>query len=148
MQVHQLMTKKFRALRPDDDLATALQLLVASQGRHLVVLDDKKLVGLVSEWDVLRAWARQGQRLTTAKQIMSGNVHTAKPSQSLADIAMRLIEERVGCFPVVEGDKVVGLVDVNDVIKAVARETKSTSVPKKPKAAAVRKAKVSGRARK
>ncbi len=122
MQVHQLMTKKVRALAPDDGLAAAFHLLLATGGRHLVVLEDERLVGIVSELDVLRAWARQNARISTVRQVMSGNVHTASPSETLLEIATRFIEERVGCFPVVEGERIVGMVDVDDVISAVARE--------------------------
>lgn len=144
MQVQKLMSKKVRTLRPTDDIGTAIAILVATGGRHIPVVDGKRLVGVVSEWDILGAWARKGSPAISVSQIMTGNVHTTGPSDTLANVTMRMVEERVGCLPVVEGDELVGVVDVHDIIVATHREhfakrSAGKTIAKPPKRPAAKK---------
>jgi CBS domain-containing protein len=130
MLVRALM-KKVRAVAPDDDMGTAFRAVVASGRRHLPVVDGDRLVGIVSEWDLLRAWARQDSRTLRVRQVMTSNVHSANPNEQLVAIPQRLVDEGVGCLPVVENDKLLGIVAVSDVVAAIAHEHFAARRPSK-----------------
>jgi CBS domain-containing protein len=119
VQVHQVMNKKVKTLRPDDDLAKAIHTLALSGGRHALVLDGKTLVGIVGEWDVLRAWSRGSVHSVTVRSLMTGNVHTVSADESVASVAARFVDERMGCFPVMQKGRLVGLVTSTDIVAAL-----------------------------
>jgi CBS domain-containing protein len=89
-------------------------------GAVLVLTAEGGLAGIVSERDVVRAVATEGERAlsTTAADIMTRNVTTVTPSTSL-DHAMHLMD--AGYFrhlPVVKDDKLLGIISVRDVVRA------------------------------
>lgn len=120
MHLRSILTKKPRALNPSDTLTYALNALAQSGRRQLPVIADGVLVGIVSEWDLLRAWTRGNPDLIVAR-LMTSNVHTASPSEEVASVAQRMVDERVGCLPVLDKDRFLGLVDIGEVARALAR---------------------------
>jgi CBS domain-containing protein len=85
----------------------------------LAVMQGDKLVGIFSERDYAREVVLQGRssKSTAIAEVMTANVFTGKPSD-LVDTAMRMMsEKRFRHLPVVEGEKVIGMLSLGDLVK-------------------------------
>jgi CBS domain-containing protein len=104
--------------------ATSVADLVASLAEHnvgaLPVLDGGRLTGIVSERDVVRRLHLGGAGLLQLRvaDIMSTSVTTCRPTDKIEDIARVMTERRFRHMPVVEGDALVGIVSIGDLVKA------------------------------
>ena len=105
--VADLMTRQLVTLAEDDDLTQAERLLARGRIRHLPVTRDRRLVGLITHRDLLRA-AHQPTPVP-AHQVMTRELVTVTSDTPLAAAARRLLEGKLGCVPVVDGDELVGL---------------------------------------
>ena len=110
-----LMTKKLFTIGPGDVIAHVEEHMQAFRFRHLPVVDDRKLVGLISHEDLLRASpslfsakAKQQDELIhqlPAKHIMQKELHTVRPTATLEEVAVLMWEAKLGCVLVTEEDK-------------------------------------------
>lgn len=98
--------------------------LVAALAEHnvgaLPVVDDGRLVGIVSERDVVRRLHMGGSGLLQLRvsDIMSGNVTTCGPTDKIEDLARIMTERRFRHMPVLENGELVGIVSIGDLVKA------------------------------
>jgi CBS domain-containing protein len=93
----------------------------------LVVMDDERLVGIFSERDCVRrvVLARRSLTDTRVRDVMTTSVKTARPSDSV-DRCMRVMTElRIRHLPVIEDERVVGMISVGDLVKAQLSEQES-----------------------
>jgi CBS domain-containing protein len=60
-------------------------------------------------------------RQVVVKEAMSAEIHTTGPEASIAEAARIMIERKVGCLPVVEGEKLIGIVTESDFVRLVAQ---------------------------
>jgi CBS domain-containing protein len=128
-QVRDLMSSEVVTLRRNDQLSIADDVMRLGRIRHLPVLDDdERLVGIVSQRDLFRgALARAlgygvhaqqkllGQLLV--KEVMTNDPITIAPDAPLAAAARLMLERKVGALPVVEGDRLVGILTESDFVK-------------------------------
>jgi CBS domain-containing protein len=97
--------------------------LLAELARHnvgaLVVVDAEKVVGIVSERDVVRGLAERGGALldATVAEIMTADVVTCGPEDTIDSLAGQMTERRVRHMPVLSGGALVGIVSIGDVVK-------------------------------
>jgi len=79
-----------------------------------------QLLGIVSERDVVRALAREGAAALemSAAQLMTTALHTIAPSASVAEAMERMTQSRIRHLPVLDGDELVGMISIGDVVKA------------------------------
>lgn len=127
-RVKDVMTKDVRTLGRNDQLSVADDLMRMERIRHLPVLDEEgSLVGIVSQRDLFRgALARAlgyGERaqdrmlgMLVVKEVMTNDPTSISPDASVADAARELLERKIGCLPVVEGDRLVGILTESDLI--------------------------------
>lgn len=92
-------------------------------GALLVTHKDGRLSGLISERDLVRVFARNGEDGATlahapVADVMSTEVYTCVPSDSISDLMHTMTEQRIRHLPVMDGDRVVGLVSIGDVVKS------------------------------
>ena len=131
--VRDLMSRPVRTLERNDMLSIADTVMRNERIRHLPVLDDAgRLVGIVSQRDLfLNALVRALGHGTVArdralgsiavKDVMTGDVVTATPGTPITAAAQMMVDRKIGCLPVVEGDAVVGILSESDIVAAVAR---------------------------
>jgi acetoin utilization protein AcuB len=132
MLVKQRMRRDPIAVSEDEELATALQLMLWNGARHLPVLRDGKLVGVISERDVLRAHDPASSSFGGAGKVrdsMTRGAVIAHPTDSLGDAAARMLTEGVACLPVIDGSRVAGMITVTDLLAEIATCTIPTSDP-------------------
>ena len=104
--------------------ATSVADLVAALAEHnvgaLPVLEGERLVGIVSERDVVRRLHVGGAGLLQLQvsEIMSTSVTTCGPTDKIEDLARIMTERRFRHMPVLEGDALVGIVSIGDLVKA------------------------------
>jgi CBS domain-containing protein len=128
--VSKIMRSEFISVAPDERLDFADRVLRLGHFRHLPVLEKGVLVGVLSSRDVLAAALTRmlsfdnAQRRTflhavDVSEVMTREVISARPDTTLAEAALRMMQHKVGCLPVVDGDgKAVGLVTETDLLRA------------------------------
>jgi CBS domain-containing protein len=129
LQVRDLMTWEVTTVLPDTDTEEAWNLMSDRQLRHLVVVDrEGELLGVVSHRDLLRhALIEQADvpryverellARTCVRDVMVQPVVTAEPDQDVAEAARNLFDNKIGCLPVVEGGRVVGILTEADFVR-------------------------------
>jgi len=127
-QVRDLMTAEVFTLRPQDDLASLYDLMDGKHIRHVPIVDrDRELVGLVTQRDLSRSalgseeaplsLQRDMLRCRRVREIMATEVDTVEPDEDLRVAAEILLENKIGCLPVVEGAHLVGILTESDFVR-------------------------------
>jgi 3-hydroxybutyryl-CoA dehydratase len=125
--VGQRMTPDPITVAPDAPLADAQELMARHGIRHLPVVDDGRLVGVVTESDLRRASLpgaggpeRDAMlRLVRAADVMSADPVTVGPDRSIGDAARLLVTHKVGSVPVVDRGRLVGILTTTDALEAL-----------------------------
>ncbi|GEJ59163.1 CBS domain-containing protein [Anaeromyxobacter diazotrophicus] len=121
LRVGDFMTRELVTLKETDDLALAEQMLRLGAIRHLPVVRDGKLVGLVTQRDLLRASATRPARTTAASEIMVREPVTVSPTTSLVRAARVMLERKYGCLPVCGDDgALLGIITEADFVRFAA----------------------------
>ena len=112
------------SIRPEATVYEALELLADKGIGALIVMDDGKLVGILSERDYARRVVLHGKesRSTPVRDIMTAGVLTVTRDTTTAQCMEVMTNERIRHLPVVEGDEVVGLISIGDVVRSVIEE--------------------------
>lgn len=124
MKVRELMRTPF-TIQDTDSLGTATRAMQRWQIRHLPVLSDGRLVGVLSQRDILRtrAYADRDDDWWTVRvrDGMTHPVQTCGPDDSLTEVAGRFAASQIGSLPVVELGRLIGIITVTDVLSAEVR---------------------------
>jgi CBS domain-containing protein len=107
------------SISPDATVFEAIQLMADKNVGALPVVDNSRLIGIISERDYTRKVILKGlsSKDTPVRDIMTREVLTASPSDSIADGMRVMAEKRVRHLPVLEGTKMIGIVSIRDVMK-------------------------------
>lgn len=127
MRIEDIMRKNVVTVAPATTIREALLLLRINRIRHLPVLDQGKLVGIVSDRDLRDALP---SRLVThdddeailqspVSSIMQKQVITAHPLDFIEDAALQIYEHKIGSLPVVQGDQLVGMITETDLFHSL-----------------------------
>ncbi len=114
MKVRDLMTRPPLTIEENNDVALGLQIMAWGDVRHLPVLREGTLAGVVSERDLLAN--KQGN--PRVGEIMTSPAQVAHPDDDITEAARRMVGARLGCLPVVEHNELVGIVTVTDIVAA------------------------------
>jgi CBS domain-containing protein len=118
--VGDFMTRDLVTVKEGDDLALATSILRLGGIRHLPVVRDGLLAGLVTQRDLLRS-ASRGQDGARAGDIMVREVVTVRPGTSLVQAARIMLANKFGCLPVTEeGGRLVGIITESDFVRFAA----------------------------
>jgi|SoiMethySBSTD1v2_1073268.scaffolds.fasta_scaffold522291_2 acetoin utilization protein AcuB len=129
MLVRSRMTADVVTTSPATTIAEALALTRKHRIRHLPIVADERLVGLVTDRDLRLAmppnWAdQQGNELRdalrnkTVGEFMVTNIVTTAPEAPIEQAARLLYEHKIGCLPVMSGDNLVGILTETDVLRS------------------------------
>ena len=108
------------SIEPTATLETAVKTLAKHRiGALLVLGPDRRLIGVVSERDIVRALAEHGAAVLTQplSQVMTRKVVTCSQTETVGGIMERMTTGRFRHVPVVEQDQVVGIISIGDVVK-------------------------------
>ncbi|HEV2699998.1 MAG TPA: CBS domain-containing protein [Steroidobacteraceae bacterium] len=113
---------------PGAPVLEAIRLMAEHSVGALVVLQGQQLVGVVSERDYARKVILRGRSSseTLVRQIMSSPVWTVRPDQSVRECMQLMTDKRVRHLPVVEGERVVGVLSIGDLVRAVLEDQQKT----------------------
>jgi len=124
MNVHAILQNKGKSvvtIHPDATVGRAVDVLQLRGIGALVVSDDgATVVGILSERDVVEALGRYGGDLLTVpvSEIMTCPVVTCDPGDSVAELMAEMTNRRIRHFPVVDGDRLIGIVSIGDLVKS------------------------------
>ncbi|HZJ10170.1 MAG TPA: CBS domain-containing protein [Trueperaceae bacterium] len=112
------------SIHPDATVFEALEQMAANNVGSLVVFEDDAIVGIFSERDYARKVILHGHasRQLKVRAVMSGDLVTVGPEQHLTDCMRLMTDHRVRHLPVLEGGRLIGVVSIGDVVKAVMAE--------------------------
>jgi len=134
MKVRDLMSREVATVRRNDKLVIADDLMNLGRIRHTPVLDDDsdEVVGILSQRDLFRGALSRAigygshaqQKLLNqlaVKDVMTTDPVTAAPDTPLADAARLMLERKIGCLPVVERGRLIGILTESDFVRLALR---------------------------
>ena len=130
LKVREMMTKEVSTLGRNDTLDLADDVMTLERIRHLPVLDEGRVVGVVSQRDLFRSglavalgYGERAQKMLLktlrVKEVMSEPAITVSPEATAKEAARLMLEHKIGCLPVIEGHALVGIVTETDILRHV-----------------------------
>jgi CBS domain-containing protein len=113
------MTRDVRACEPNATVADAAKVMAQEDVGPVPIVEDGRLVGIVTDRDIVVRVVAEGRdpNATTVKEIASTDLVTVSPGDDLDEALNLLAERQVRRLPVVEGDRLVGIVAQADVAR-------------------------------
>jgi CBS domain-containing protein len=130
-RVRDIMPRKMVTISAGDTLATVQDIMTLGHVRHMPVVHAGRLVGVVSERDLLRASLsnlsdfgsderRAFLHVVDIKRVMSAPPIVIGPEATVEEAARVMAERKIGCLPVVDGEDLLGLITETDVLRYFA----------------------------
>jgi CBS domain-containing protein len=136
--VRDIMTSSPVSLQKNDKLSLAEEIMTGGRIRHLPILDGERLVGVLSEADLFHSAfkvlhfrpdeQRKFVKSLKVEDLMSKHVVSVPADTSIRAAARLMMEKKLGCLPVVEGERLCGLVTKSDMLRCLA-ERKEEDLP-------------------
>ena len=131
-KVRDLMSTELVTMAADEHLRIASDLMNLTRVRHMPVVSGERLVGILSQRDLFRAALssvlhfraaaeREWLEKIRVAEVMTTDVVTAGPEWSVGQAIEVMLDRRIGCLPVVEGNRLVGLLSETDCIQLLRR---------------------------
>ena len=133
LNVEDVMSSSLRVTAPDCPISTVARDMTQYRFRRLPVVSDDVLYGIVTATDIMRYLGSREvfSRLTTGdvaevmglpvRTLISGDLFTTSPMQTINQAAREMLTRNVGALPVIEGSKLIGLVTEFDLVRAFAK---------------------------
>lgn len=126
--VRQLLTEKpvnaIHAVHPGQMVIEALEMMASRRLGAVMVIEDDRLIGIFSERDYARKGILEGRKAksTPVTEVMTANVFVVTPDQGIEDCMKMMSEKHIRHLPVVEDNRVVGLLSIGDIVTGMLRE--------------------------
>jgi acetoin utilization protein AcuB len=132
MKVRDLMSVDPIAVSPDTAVFDARQTMVKERIRHLLVTEGQRLLGIVTDRDIRLNLPSQATSLSvwevnyllarlTVEEVMTTGVIIIGPDQNARNAARLMLEHKIGALPVLDGERLIGIITETDVLRAFAR---------------------------
>lgn len=121
MRVNEIMTMAVQAVPPELDAESAWHLMHDARIRHLAVTRARRLVGVVSERDLGNGRASAQRKGRCVADLMTTDVVSIGPAATIREAANLLRGRVIGCLPVLDKGKVVGIVTTTDLLDLIGR---------------------------
>ena len=130
-RVSQLLDRKGHeiwSVGPNDSVYDAIRVMSEKSVGALMVMDGDQLVGVISERDYARHVVLKGRSSieTPVRDIMSTRIVRASPQLSVQECLGLMTDKRVRHLPVMDGDSVLGVVSIGDLVKAIITDQRIT----------------------
>jgi len=127
----QLLEAKGRdvySIAPDARVFDALKLMADKSVGALIVLEGGRIAGILSERDYARKVILHGKSShdIQVRDIMTSNVVTVQPGQTVEECMALMTEKRIRHLPVTEGERLIGVLSIGDLVKEVIAEQQQT----------------------
>ena len=119
MRVREVMTRRVETVSATDSAADAREKMRAKRIRHLAVMDGRELSGVVSSRDLEPLILSPGGPLVG--DVMTSPAVSVGPDETLRQAANRLRGRTIGCLPVLEKGKLVGILTTTDLLEVIGR---------------------------
>jgi len=115
------------SIAPDANVYDAMQMMAEKNAGALLVMTGDRVDGILSERDCIRKVDLKGltSRMTKVSDIMTSEVVSVQVKEQLEDCMTTMIENNIRHLPVYEGEQLLGLISVRDVLKEVVEVQKS-----------------------
>jgi len=131
-QVREIMKRELHTVSPDDRVIHARRIMIDLDIARLPVVDQGKLVGMISDNEIVFALANVKKSFPLGKQkhrldellvedVMKTPALWTKPNMAIADAASIMIKKNVGALPLIENGKLVGIVSRTDLLNTIPR---------------------------
>jgi CBS domain-containing protein len=116
------------SIGPDAKVIEALQLMAQKDVGALLVMEGGRLIGILSERDYARKVILQGKSSqdVQVRAIMTSSVVTVDPSKTVEECMALVTQRRIRHLPVCEGERLIGVVSIGDLVKEVIAEQEQT----------------------
>jgi CBS domain-containing protein len=124
MKVEEIMVKNVITLSRDFSAYDAVKIMNRNRIGCLVVVNNGQVVGILTERDVLERVLEKckNPKETRVSEIMTGEVMVGKPDMELVEATRLLFEKKVKKLPIVDGDRLVGLITLTDIARAAGHD--------------------------
>lgn len=114
------------SVSPDTIVFKALGIMLEKNVSALLVIENEELIGIFSERDYARKVVLQGKtsKSTRIRDIMGSQIVTVTPESTIDDCMQLMTDKFIRHLPVIEDDKLIGIISIGDVVKYVIDEQK------------------------
>ncbi len=130
MFVSEWMTRRVFSVKPDDSISEVVKIIKEKSIKHVPVAEHGRLKGIVSDRDIKDYCPSKATSLdmfelhyllakTKVKEVMKTKVFTTSPDIPIEGAAMALYDKNIGCLPVVDDGKIVGIISDRDIFRAL-----------------------------
>lgn len=117
MIVRDVMIRKVFTTEPDTSIRKASEVMMNEHIGSLVVVENQKISGIITETNILHAVAEKKDPDSTAvSDVMSKDVITVEPGKRIEDAVELMLKYRIKKLPVVDNDKLIGVVTASDIV--------------------------------
>ena len=127
-EILQQKTAKIYSVAADAPVFSAIQLMADVNISAVLIVDGEKLLGIFTERDYARKVILQGRNSREAliREVMTQNLLTVSPSQTVEDVMEMMTRNRIRHLPVVDRGTLIGIVTIGDAVKGVIDEQQQT----------------------
>ena len=116
------------SVSPEDSVFDTIKLMDEKHVGALAVVENDKLVGIISERDYARQVILKDRtsKETKVKEIMSRHIYFTQPDQTIDECLLITNEHRIRHLPVLDHDQLIGMITVGDIVKEIIKDQKYT----------------------
>jgi CBS domain-containing protein len=115
MNIRDVMTSNPRTVSPEDTIQNAARIMRDEDTGVVPVVQNGRPVGILTDRDIVVRAVADGELNRSVRDIVSGDIVTARPDMSTKEAAQLMSEHQVRRLPVVENDRLVGIVSIGDL---------------------------------
>src|SRR5919107_2055888 len=131
VEVSEVMTKEVVTVGPHYNVADVASLMDAKGIGSVIVLEDERVLGILTERDILKViGAGEDPKNVAAHEALSDDLYTIDPDATIEDAASQMTQAKVRHLPVIAKDQIVGIISIRDVVRWSVREmAQATELP-------------------
>ncbi|MFH8109765.1 MAG: CBS domain-containing protein [Candidatus Aenigmatarchaeota archaeon] len=118
MLIKDVMNRNVIATKPEVSVREAAKIMTKYHIGSLIILEDEKIAGIITEGDIIRKVIVEGKDLdeTKVRDIMTEKVITITPDKTVEDAVKLMMEKRIKKLPVVDNEKLIGIITASDIM--------------------------------